>query len=80
MENIKLSEASYEQLVDELVKRFGIIRHIWNIEDIKAMAKDRGFELSNLQISRIVKDLENISCNDGITYETIDYVINQNVK
>jgi uncharacterized protein YpuA (DUF1002 family) len=61
-----------ETLIKELCKR-GYIRVLWQKDDVKEQAQNRGIDLTDKQVNEIVRLIERQhDCNVGLSWDVID--------
>ncbi len=66
------------QAAKEILKNAGFVDVFWTIEDVIYRAKDLKKRINKKQAQQIVDALGRThDCNYGITWETLDYHINE---
>lgn len=60
----------------QVLKDNGYIKHFWHENDITSKASEMGITLTDDEMISIVDSLEDIDCNIGINWETIQISIN----
>ncbi len=73
-------EENEQQKAKRIYKEAGYISQHFQREDIKQRGEERGIELSEEQITDIASLLENMDCNTGIDWETIDIMTDEAIN
>jgi uncharacterized protein YpuA (DUF1002 family) len=70
MNNLEVKKAK------EILKKNGYLNIYWHKQDIINVAEDNDIELTETQVNKIAKNIENLESNYGIDYNTIENEIN----
>jgi hypothetical protein len=63
-----------EEAIRLLVEKYGMVRHLWFVDDIRGRAAELKMEVDDVVVSEVAYALASkTDCSTGLTWDTIDY-------